>query len=196
MTSGQRPKAVKTLLAPPRGLPCNRLKSGQASRFAVERQPVYPKRHAEIGCAWPKWWKQRSFKTFWTSSTTWPVITSISGRSKWSNLSLDDGRKRRTRWSPFGHHWFKSCLPTDQKLWLIHVSLTGLINKKNQSDSHMAFAYWFYFYFSHDDSLFIYKVIYILDAWWEVLYGVKRNWIVGKTAQIRTLLNDLKLVLY
>jgi hypothetical protein len=48
--SGQWPKAVKTLLSPPHGIPWNRYKSGQASRFAVIRQPVHQKNHAEVRC--------------------------------------------------------------------------------------------------------------------------------------------------
>jgi hypothetical protein len=54
-----------------------------ASNFAVGRQPVHQKCHAEIRCAGPKWCKQRSLKTVWTSSTMWPNICPFqSGGSK------------------------------------------------------------------------------------------------------------------
>jgi hypothetical protein len=48
MTLEQRPIAVNSLLAPSRGFSGNRRKSGQASMYAVGRQPVHQKRHAEI----------------------------------------------------------------------------------------------------------------------------------------------------
>jgi hypothetical protein len=86
MTSGQQPKTVKTLLAPPRG---------PVSGFAVEIQPIHQKHRAEIGCAGPKWCKQLSLKTVWTSNTTLPIITPFSERSEWANLSLDDKRRWR-----------------------------------------------------------------------------------------------------
>jgi hypothetical protein len=99
ITTGQRPKAVKSLMAQSRGFPGNRRKSDQASRLAVGRQPVHQKRHAEIGCAGHKWCKQRSLKLYELAARRDPSFTSFSERSKWSNLLLDDERSRRRRQS-------------------------------------------------------------------------------------------------
>jgi hypothetical protein len=78
MTLGQRLKSVKTLLAPPRGLPGNRRKYGQASRTAVGRQPVHQKRHVEIGCAGHKWCKQLAQ----LAAQYFPSLTPFSGRAE------------------------------------------------------------------------------------------------------------------